>query len=126
MPTMTFADFVPGAVLGSDRFTVDTWWLAQWAIAVPGTAPSPGAVAMALAMRSYLSILRDRTPGNIHARQHLSVRRAVAAGDTVLSTLACEAAELRNERRRVVLAVVARDAHADALFEARMTILWAR
>lgn len=126
MPTMTFADFVPGTVLGNDRFTVDAWWLAQWAIAVPGAAPSPGAIAMALAMRSYLSILRDRTPGNIHARQQLSVRRAVTAGDTVMSTLTCESTELRNERRRVVLAVTACDVDGDAFFEARMTILWAR
>lgn len=126
MPTMTFADFVPGTVLGNDRFTVDAWWLAQWAIAVPGAAPSPGAIAMALAMRSYLSILRDRTPGNIHARQQLSVRRAVVAGDTVISRLACESAELRNERRRVVLRVDAGDANGSTLFEARMTILWAR
>ena len=126
MPTMTFGDFVPGKVLGDDRFTVDARWLAQWAIAVPGAAPSPGAIAMALAMRSYLSILRDRTPGNIHARQRLSVRRAVAVGDTVMSTLICESAELRGDRRRVVLAVTACDADGNAFFEARMTILWAR
>ncbi len=126
MTTMTFTDFVPGKTIGHDRFTVDAPWLAGWATAVPGAAPAPGAMAMALAMRSYLSILCDRTPGNIHAHQTLSLRRPVVAGDTVVSTLACEHVELRNGRRRVVLALTAADAAGAALYQAQMTILWAR
>ncbi|MEO8038099.1 MAG: hypothetical protein ABI794_04975 [Betaproteobacteria bacterium] len=126
MPLMHFDDFTAGSTLGRHEETIDESLVAPWRSAFPDGPqhPSPGGFAMAFAMRAYLTILPERPPGNIHARQRLSLHRALAPGDRVAATLSCIGAELRNGRRRVVLRVnaVATD---ELLFEAEMTILWA-
>lgn len=123
---MRFEDFTAGSTLGRHEETIDVGLLAQWRSAFPDApdAPSPGGFAMALAMRAYLTILPERPPGNIHARQRLVLHRAMVEGDHVEATLSCVAKELRGERRRLTLAVVAA-AGDGPLFDAEMTILWA-
>ena len=108
--------------------TIDAALIEQWNAAFPdrpGGDPSPGGFAMAFAMRAYLTILPERPPGNIHARQRLTLHQAVARGDTIEATLQCVGRERRGDRRKVTLAVVARTG-ARPWFEAEMTILWAR
>jgi len=126
MAMMRFEHFTAGATLGHHEETIDSALLEQWRAAFPDApeAPSPGGFAMAFAMRAYLTILPDRPPGNIHARQTLALHRAIAEGDQVSATLACVAKELRADRRRLTLAVSA-TAPDGPLFEAQMTILWA-
>ena len=127
MPMMLFEDFVAGATLGSHAETIDGTLLAQWRAAFPDRTgePSPGGFAMAFAMRAYLTILPERPPGNIHARQRLALHKAVRSDESVEGVLRCVGCEARQDRRRVMLAV---DARADGRpwFEAEMTILWAR
>jgi hypothetical protein len=127
MPMMLFEDFVAGATLGSHAETIDGTLLAQWRAAFPDRTgePSPGGFAMAFAMRAYLTILPERPPGNIHARQRLALHKAVRSDESVEAVLRCIGCEARQDRRRVMLAV---DARADGRpwFEAEMTILWAR
>ncbi len=123
---MRFEDFTAGSALGRHEETVDADLLAQWRSAFPDApdTPSPGGFAMAFAMRAYLTILPERPPGNIHARQRLVLHRAITEGDQVAATLSCVAKELRGERRRLTLAVAAA-ARDGPLFDAEMTILWA-
>jgi hypothetical protein len=126
MAMMRFEDFAAGSVLGRHEETIDSALLAQWRAIFPEApaAPSPGGFAMAFAMRAYLTILPERPPGNIHARQRLSVHRAIAEGDRVETTLSCVAKELRGDRRRLTLLAAAATAEGP-LFDAEMTILWA-
>jgi hypothetical protein len=119
-----FDDFAPGKVLGVHRETLDDAWFHQWHRTFGAGEPPAGGIAMAFAMRAYLTILPERPGGNIHARQRLRTHGRMAPGDTVEATLACTARELRNDRRRVVLALNATRA-GRALFEAEMTIFWA-
>lgn len=127
MPLMLFEDFVAGAALGSHVETIDGALLAQWRAAFPDRTgePSPGGFAMAFAMRAYLTILPERPPGNIHARQRLSLHKAARSNESVEAALRCVGCEARQDRRKVTLAV---DALADGQpwFEAEMTILWAQ
>jgi len=123
---MRFEDFTVASALGKHEEAIDGALLAQWRAVFPGSSglPSPGGFAMAFAMRAYLTILPERPPGNIHARQRLALHRAFAPGDRVTAMLSCVAKELRNERRRITLAVRATAAD-QPLFDAEMTILWA-
>jgi hypothetical protein len=119
-----FEDFVPGKVLGVHRETLGAEWFAQWREVIGAAQPTAGGLAMAFAMRAYLTILPERPGGNIHARQRLRLHGRIAPGDTVEATLRCTARELKNERRRVVLQVKAARA-GNPLFDAEMTIYWA-
>lgn len=123
---MRFGDFTAGSMLGRHEETIDADLLAQWRSAFPDApdTPSPGGFAMAFAMRAYLTILPERPPGNIHAKQRLALHRAIVEGDRVAATLTCVAKELRGEQRRLTLAVAA-SAEDRLLFDAEMTILWA-
>jgi acyl dehydratase len=119
-----FDDFIPGNVLGVHRETLDGEWFGQWREVLGASPPTPGGLAMAFAMRSYLTILPERPGGNIHARQRLRLHGRIAPGDTIEATLACTGRELKNGRRRVALKVQATREGAP-LFEAEMTIYWA-
>lgn len=119
-----FDDFVPGEVLGVHRERLDDAWFHQWHRTFGPDAAPAGGLAMAFAMRAYLTILPERPGGNIHARQRLRTHGRMAPGETVEATLACVGRELRNDRRRVMLALNATRASAP-LFEAEMTIFWA-
>ena len=123
---MRFEDFTAGSVLGRHEETIDSGLLAQWRAVFPDATDtlSPGGFAMAFAMRAYLTILPERPPGNIHARQRLALHRAIAERNRVEATLSCVAKELRGDRRRVTLLVAAATADGP-VFEAEMTILWA-
>lgn len=123
---MRFGDFTEGSMLGRHEETIDADLLTQWRSAFPDApdTPSPGGFATAFAMRAYLTILPERPPGNIHARQRLVLHRAIAEGDRVAATLTCVAKELRGGRRRLTLAVAA-SSEDRPLFDAEMTILWA-
>lgn len=127
MPMMLFEDFVAGTTLGSHVEIIDTPLFAQWRAAFPdGTGePSPGGFAMAFAMRAYLTILPERPPGNIHARQRLTLHRMARRDEPVEAVLRCVGCEARQDRRKVTLAVDARTA-GRPWFEAEMTILWAQ
>jgi hypothetical protein len=127
MPMMLFEDFAADTVLGRHVETIDDALYEQWRAVFPGRAdnPSPGGFAMAFAMRTYLTILPERPPGNIHARQRLTLHRAAVRGDSVDASLRCVGREVRGDRRKVMLAVDAR-AGGQPWFAAEMTILWAR
>lgn len=124
---MLFENFAADTVLGHHVETIDDALFAQWHAVFPERTgnPSPGGFAMAFAMRAYLTILPERPPGNIHARQRLTLDQAVARGGSAEASLRCVARERRGDRRKVVLAVDAR-LDAQPWFAAEMTILWAR
>ena len=102
MPMTRFEHFTVGSTLGRHVEPIDSARLAQWRAAFPAApaAPSPGGFATAFAKRAYGTILPERPPGNIHARQRLVLHRAIVEGDRVSATPACVAKELRAERRR--------------------------
>jgi acyl dehydratase len=125
---MLFDDFDAGAVLGRHVEPVDDALLGQWRAVFHGHqgTPSPGGLAMAFAMRAYLTVLPKRPPGNIHARQRLKLHGPVKPGERIEATLRCVGKELRNDRRRLTLAVSAQTSDGSPWFDAEMTILWAR
>lgn len=127
MPMMLFEDFAADTLLGHHVETADDALFEQWHAVFPDRTgnPSPGGLAMAFAMRAYLTILPERPPGNIHARQRLTLHKAVARGESIEASLRCVGREMRGDRRKVVLAVDAQ-AGTQPWFAAEMTILWAR
>jgi hypothetical protein len=126
---ITFADFQPGAVLGERKFAFDDAALAQWLKLFPddrGTAPlmPPAMIAMVI-MRAFTDVLRDRPPGNIHARQTFGVTRLPTLNELLVTTLSCRAKELKRERRWVIFGFDAIDVAKAPVFRGEMTTVWA-
>ena len=126
---ITFADFQPGAVLGERTFAFDDAALAQWLKVFPDdrdAAPlmPPAMIAMVI-MRTFTDVLRDRPPGNIHARQTFSVTRLPTLNEHLTTTLSCRDKELKRERRWVTFLFDTTDAAHAPLFRGEMTTVWA-
>jgi hypothetical protein len=125
---ITFADFQPGAVLGERAFAFDEPALAQWLTLFPddrGAAPlmPPAMIAMVI-MRTFTDVLRDRPPGNIHARQTFGITRLPTLNEHLTTTLSCRAKELKRERCWVTFLFDTTDATKAPLFRGEMTTVW--
>lgn len=126
---LTFDSFQPGASMGRASETIDGSTLVAWRQLYPwDSAPEgelPRGFATVLLMRAYMRILTPRPPGNIHARQQLSLLAGITLGEDVMTELICVGKELKRERRYVELACRASGNAGRPLFEGHMTIIWA-
>lgn len=125
----TYERFTPGAVLGDWEEPLDANLLAVWerlfgAQAQDAPARQAG-LAVALMMRAYLNIVAPRPPGNIHARQELTVRNLPLAGEVVQSRVRCLDKEMRRDRRYLQLEVSGKGAGGRALYTGKMNLIWA-
>lgn len=125
----TYDYFTPGSVLGDWEEPLDARLLALWerlfgARAQDAPARQAG-LAVALMMRAYLNVVTPRPPGNIHARQALSVHGLPGSGERVRSTVRCLGKEIRGERRYLQLEVAGEGAAGRPLYTGRMSLIWA-
>lgn len=128
-PLLTFDRFEPGAPLGAHTEAVDERMLGHWRSLYPWDAPAgdalPPGIATVLLMRAYMQALSPRPPGNVHARQSLSLTAAPRAGESVTTAFTCAGKELRRERRYVEVDARATGDGGRPLFAGRMTLIWA-
>ena len=126
---LTFERFTPGAGLGECTESVGEDILAHWRALYPWDAPVgetlPAGLATVLLMRAYMRTLAPRPPGNLHARQQLSLVAAVRRGEAVTTRFDCTGKELRRERRYVEIATRSTGEGGRLLFTGRMALIWA-
>ena len=125
----TYDSFKPDRVLGHWEEPLDPGLLALWerlfgAQAQDAPARQAG-LAVALMMRAYLNVVTPRPPGNIHARQALSVHGLPRSGERVRSTVRCVSKEMRGERRYLQPEVAGEGAGGRPLYTGRMNLIWA-
>lgn len=123
-----FADFEPGAEMGSLTETVSEQQLAEWALLYPWDTPTdsiPLGLATVLMMRAYLHVVSPRPPGNLHVRQQMRLHTPIHAGEAIVTTIACQAKEMRGERRKLELLAKGRAADGRAVFDGTLTLYWA-
>ena len=126
-----FDDFQPGAVMGQHVDVLDDSLHQAWRDIFglpPGAQPHPGALpslALAWAMRAYLSVVTPRPPGNVHARQQFQMHALPEVGETIATTVTCVRKEIRRERRYVDIQVAATGRAQRPLFSGEMSLIWA-
>lgn len=124
-----FADFVPGAPMGEMTETVSDDQLGEWAALYPWDAPVDGTVPKGLAtvlmMRAYLDVVSPRPPGNLHVRQQMRLHEAMQVGEPVTTQIACQAKELKGERRKLELRATGRGNGGRLLYDGVLTLYWA-
>ena len=125
-----FEDMQPGAELGRAAMTVDgafvDRWLALYA-GEPDTRPAlPAGMAMLVVMRGYARAVSPRPPGNVHAAQILTIRRAPRVDEPLTTTVRCRDKALKRGRRWVHLDVRTAGAGDETCYEGVITTLWAR
>lgn len=131
MPIL-FEDFQPGALLGERVEVYDVQQARRWQ-AIFGKQPEDGAggaaesVSMAVVnmMRAYLHVVTPRPPGNVHARQQLSMRNLPQCGEAIRVTVHCAHKEMRRERRYVDLKVHGTGQGGRTLFDGVISLIWA-
>lgn len=129
---ITFDDFVPGREIGSTDVTYSDDLSARWQ-RIFGSAPEGGAggaaegagLAVVMMMRAFLTIVSPRPPGNVHARQQLSLQQLPHAGEVVRSVVTCVNKEMRRERRYVELQAVGVGEGGRPIYSGRLTLIWA-
>ena len=124
-----FDDFVPHAVLGRHEEEIGPAVLRPWQALFPSLAieaPLPPGVSVALVVRAYMAILRERPAGNIHTRQRMQFHRGLAPGERVITELTCTGKELRRERRWVHFRTETTGASGDIVCVGEMSMLWAQ
>jgi len=125
----TYDRFTPGAVLGDWEEVLDTRLAATWE-RLFGTRESDqpaqqAGLTVALMMRAYLHVVTPRPPGNIHARQTLSILGLPQVGEAVRSRVRCIDKEIRRERRYLQLEVRGTGRDGRALYTGQMRLIWA-
>ena len=107
----TFDRFAPGHDFGIVPVELDRTRRAAWED-IYGTSQgdrAPKGMLVAAMMEAYIRAIQPRPKGNVHAGQSLSFTQAAADfGDRVDFAVRIGAKELRNGRRWVTFAVVAR------------------
>lgn len=128
-PLLTFERFAPGAALGTHTESVDERMAGHWRTLYPWDAPAgeslPAGFATVLLMRAYMQVLSPRPPGNVHARQSLSISSAPRLGEPVTTAFTCAGKAFRRDRRYVEVDARATGDGGRALFSGRMTLIWA-
>lgn len=127
--TLTFDRFEVGASFDPWMETPSEQMLASWK-KLYGDAPGdhgelPGGMATVLMMRAYMHRVGPRPPGNIHARQQMTMRQAICQGDAITTVLRCIHKEMRKERRYVTLEAMAHNQRGEPCFTGVMTLIWA-
>ncbi len=130
-PQILFDDFVPGSLMGQHEEVFDVSLCQAWRaiFSLPDNAePHPGelsSLALALAMRAYLSVVAPRPPGNVHARQQFQMHAMPHIGETITTRVVCAHKEIRRERRYVNIQVQASGHGQRALYAGEMSLIWA-
>ena len=130
-PQILFDDFVPGSLMGQHEEVFDASLCQAWRaiFSLPDSAePHPGelsSLALALAMRAYLSVVSPRPPGNVHARQQFQMHAMPHIGETITTRVVCAHKEIRRERRYVNIQVQAAGQGQRALYAGEMSLIWA-
>ncbi len=93
----TWERFVPGDELGTAPLVYSRELVNMWLEIYPDVIEQEAfsGLANAVTMRAYLSVVTPRPPGNIHARQRLSIFRRPAIDEPLETTVSCAAKELR-------------------------------
>lgn len=129
----SYADFEPGAGIGTVEVTIDERRLGLWnriyaeagGDAGDDDAVPEGLVVTAM-MEGFIKAIHPRPPGNVHAGQTLSFAGApVCPGAHLSVSFTCEAKEIRREHRWVTFGV--RILHGDRLVaEGEIRSIWAK
>jgi len=122
--------FMPDTLLGEWQETLDSKLHAQWN-EMFGDHPSDGAaraagLAVACMMRAYLGVVSPRPPGNIHARQVVTLHNLPELGEVIRSRVWCRDKEMRRERRHLTIEVIGSGHENRPLYTGRMGLIWAR
>ena len=127
-----FADFLPGVPMGEYEEVYDAQQAGRWqsifgstSQGCVNTAPEAASMAVVAMMRAFLHVVTPRPPGNVHARQQLQMHALPRLGETMRIAVACVGKEIRRERRYVDLSVRATGDGGRALFEGRISLIWA-
>ncbi|CAH1696367.1 Acyl dehydratase [Hyphomicrobiales bacterium] len=123
-----FDDFRPGLELGRLAIPMNDARLAHWVAiygepVVDGRVPS--GMLVAAMMEAYLTAVKPRPPGNIHASQKLSFGKPVYPGDRLDAEVTCLWKEMRKERRWVAFGVTLRNGNRDVL-SGQIRTIWAK
>jgi len=126
---ITFDDFQPGAVIGEAEQTYDAALSERWQ-RIFGNDPADGpaenaSLATVMMMRAYLAVVTPRPPGNVHARQRLSLKSLPRPGETIRNVVSCLTKEMRRGRRYVDLAVTGQGSDGHVIYDATLTLIWA-
>ena len=127
-----FDDFVPGRDMGATEVTYSDDLARRWQ-RIFGSATDGGAggaaeaagMAVVTMMRGYLNVITPRPPGNVHARQQLTVHALPRAGEVIRTTMSCVGKELRRERRYVELQASGTGDAGRPIYTGRLTLIWA-
>lgn len=122
---ITFDRFAPGAVMGEAVEVFDAALGARWRRLFGESAAEGAGVAVVMMMRAYLGIVAPRPPGNVHARQQLLLAALPRAGEAIRTVVTCESTELRRERRFVTLRATGTGEGGRAVYDGRLTLIWA-
>jgi len=127
---LTYDSFTPGTELGHWEESVDAGLIATWESLFGDNEQDRPArqtgLCVALMMRAFLNVVAPRPPGNIHARQIMTIESLPQPGDTVHSRIRCIDKEIRRDRRYLELEVTGHDASQRPLYIGKMSLIWAK
>lgn len=126
---LTYDKLAVGATLLRHDGAVDRDALADWlklypADAAYGETVPPGLLLAGL-MKVCLTALHDMPDGGIHAGQSLSLCRLPRLGETLTTTIACTAKELKRGRRYATIAMDMRDGDGAQVANGVNRSIWA-
>lgn len=127
MPRAYFDDFEPGQEWGSHEWTVTPEMCARWsrAFATPQSDDMPPALAFVALSQCIQTLLREKPPGGVHARQKLVFHRRAKVGDTLTTSLSVRTKYFKRERRYVEFDTATRNQAGDLIFTGLRTTIWA-
>lgn len=123
-----YADLVPNTVMGEHCDVYDAAMSDRWRSIFsgqPSGAAEQASIALVLAMRALLSVVAPRPPGNVHARQQMTVHALPTHGQMVRSEVRCLQKEIKRNRRYIDFAVKGLAEQGQVLYEAQMSLIWA-
>lgn len=124
----TYDTFIPGATLGDWEEPLDDRLVKAWkrlfGDQTDQSAQRAGLI-VALMMRAYLNVVAPRPPGNIHARQELSIQDLPQPGEVIRSRVRCISKEIRRDRRYLQLEISGWGEQNRALYTGNMRLIWA-
>lgn len=123
-----FDDIEPAVALGTHIDVYDQTMSDRWCYIYAvdaGSHAEQASISLVLAMRALLSVVVPRPPGNVHARQRMTLCALPVLGEMVRSEVTCIRKEIKRERRYVDFAVKGFGEDGRSLYEAEMSIIWA-
>lgn len=127
--TLTFERFKVGASFEPWLETPSTQMIDSWqklyGDSLGDRGELPSGMATVMMMRAYMHRVGPRPPGNIHARQQMTLLGPICQGDAITTVLRCIHKEMRKERRFVTLAAEAHNQRGEPCFTGVMTLIWA-